>query len=188
MGKLELEDLLILGELDELIRIVENKATRKVNGMTFAGAEPKDVVQEMLIRVYVNLPRYDRSKAKLDTFIESMLRSALCDFLRKCGSGANLRVVNGLRMDASIDPFDNPFKDKDAETYYSQIGELDDGYIETEFWENILHHMKISERDKRILELTAQGYAVVEIAHELGLTAPRISQIRSRLLDQYKRL
>lgn len=173
MGTETLDELYALGEMDVFFQKSKEKVEKRVHGMRLAGTDGEDVVQEALIKVYRYLPKYDSSKAKVSTYLDRIITSAIRDCLKKAGARSNLQVVNAIPL-AIFEGVD------DTQVTY-EAGAEDLGYENAELMMDIMDHLGLTEREKEIFRLRVSGYEFKEIAQVFNISRGRMSQIWSNI-------
>lgn len=171
-AKMSMDELLEVGEIDAILLKAKEKAEQKIRGKVFAGMDIDDVVQEVIIKVFKSLPRYDKEKAKLTTFVDHVIENMIRDMLRKAGKVSNLQVINAVQI-----------MEDTEETI--QLGEIDQEYSYLELMMDIMNGIGLNEREKEIFQLRSNGYAFKEIAEAFGVSRPRMSQLWKGIVDKY---
>lgn len=167
-----IEELFDAGEIDAILEKSMQKTEMKLRGKSFAGMEQEDVQQEMLIKIYKSLNKYDESKSRIGTYIDFIIDNTLKDMYKKCGSEKNLANVNALEIEDSYS------EEQEAEASFGiHYGLADAGYLETDIMLDMQRNVELNAREREIIRLHMEGYAHVEIAEKLGITKARISQL-----------
>jgi RNA polymerase sigma factor (sigma-70 family) len=179
---LGLEESFAIGEMDTFYQRLTEKVSRKLQGQKFAGMEHDDVIQESLIKVFKYIDKYDSSKSKLNTFLEVLTDSVFKDCFKKASSGANMNLVYAVALDATSMP-DIGAVDS-VEEYEFQIGKTDTGYEMFEVVTDLMKHLGLTDREKEVFKLRANGYGNHEIADQLGISRARITQIWTKITDK----
>lgn len=160
-------------ELGYLMEALYKKANILVSGKNLAGMDTEDIIQELVIKGYLAFKSYDRNKASVKTYIDIVLRNQLKDLLKKVGSRKNLAFVNAVSISESVedeDDIDSPV----------QVGVEENGYNDIEI-QDILEKVELTEQEKKVVYLRLQGFDCSEIAKQLNVSKPRISQIMKNL-------
>lgn len=176
--KLTYDEIYATGDMNTLFEKVMKHTKIKLGMTRFAGMEQEDVVQETTIKVFRSLDYYNQSKSKLNTFIDRVIENAIKDCYKKCSSRKNLLVVNSEEI---IDNYELS-EEHDCGT---QIGVVDSGFENTEFLNDVLNNIGLSDREKQVFEFYLDGYDFVEIAKIIGVTKSRMSQIWSSIKKKY---
>lgn len=179
----DMDQLLDLGEIDLFLGKAKEKCEKKLRGKSFAGMEQDDVVQEVLIKVYRALTNYDRNKSKVSTYIDHVIENMVKDCFKKCGSVKNLSNVNALEIE---DSYTGEYEELEKVKYSVHLGTDDLNFMEREFLLDIEYSEKLSPRERQVFLLHYKGYAKIEIAHKLGLTKARISQIWGEIIEKIR--
>lgn len=183
-NQLGLDEAFALGDLDQFYKRSKEKIAAKISGRKFAGFEAEDVSQECLIKIHKAIPKYDASKAKIGTFIDTIIQNTLKDSFKKAGSNTNLSVVNAKSLNDESVP--TKFVLEGAEDVPFEIGTDDGGYVMFEVVTDLMSNLGLTDREKEVFKLRASGYENCEIADILGVSRVRISQIWSRIVDKYR--
>jgi len=172
-----LDEIIALGEVDMLLDVVKKHTEERVGQINFAGVEKEDVVQEVLIKVYQNLNKFDKTKASARTFFSRVIDNKIRDCLRLSGTNTNLALVNAYSL---IDDYQDI--DTEETTNEIAVGTEDIGYSYVEFRSIV---SEFSDIEKRVLKLKMSGYTLQEIADKLGYSKSRIGQISREISKRF---
>jgi len=177
------DELFAIGDMDAFLEKAQLKCRQKLRGKTFAGMEQEDVTQEVMIKLYNSLDKYDADKARVSTFVDHLIDNKIKDMYRKCMTSKNLNVVNAVQiLSSSSDVVETDGNNGTV------LGHEGYAYENFEFITDIMENMQLNEREKEIFKLRSSGYEFVEIADIFGLSKPRISQIWKGIRDKYEAL
>lgn len=183
---LSFDELFALGEVDEILRMSEEKVKIKTQGLRFAGMGTEDVVQDALIKVYTALSDYDSSKARVSTFLDHVIDNSIRDTLRKAGAIKNLVAVNAVPInseDSTVRAEVRGFSVRKENGGFAFAG-LEPGYEAFEIMEDIMNHMDLTDRQKEAVQLYTAGYSLAEIANVFHVSRSRMSQIWSQIVTK----
>lgn len=180
-ASVQLEDKKDLIEVDLFLEAAKKCCELKLRNTKFAGMDKEDVVQEALIRVYESAPKYKKEIAKISTFVEKIVDSAIKDCLKKCSSKKNLMFQNAFRLEEKLDMNREPDED-DPEVY---IPYTDYNYEMAEVLIDLEYHLNLSESEKRILRLVVEGYNFTEVAKILNINKSRVSHVWRKIRESY---
>lgn len=179
------DDLFEIGDIDTFLNKAQEKCRHKLRGKTFAGMEKEDVTQEIMIKLYNALDKYDAEKAKMSTFVDHLIENKIKDMYRKCMSEKNLSVVNAVQLVCT----DLGASDEsDGTDTALTLGHAGFAFENFEFVTDIMENMKLNDREKEIFKLRTSGYEFVEIAAMLGVSKARISQLWKAIREKYEAL
>lgn len=178
---LTMDELFAVGEMEQFLSTAKKKCEAKVYGKTFAGMEKEDVVQEMLVKVYRSMDKYDSSVAKVTTFVDHIMENVLRDCYKKCMSEKNLAVVNANELATHYDT-----DEESSISSTTEVGEIDPGFENAEFITDFMEKLELSDREKEVFRLRSSGYEFQEIANLLGVSKARMSQIWSGIKKKYE--
>lgn len=179
------DDLFAIGDIDAFLDKAQEKCRQKLRGKTFAGMEKEDVTQEVMIKLYNALEKYDAEKAKMSTFVDHLIENKIKDMYRKCMSEKNLSVVNAVHL-VCTDMGGND--ESDGVDTGLTLGHVGFAYENFEFVTDIMENMKLNDREKEIFKLRTSGYEFVEIAGILGVSKARVSQLWKAIREKYEAL
>jgi RNA polymerase sporulation-specific sigma factor len=179
------DELFALEEMDAFLKKAQEKCRAKVAHQKFAGMETDDVVQEVLIKVYRSMQRYDGTLSKVSTYVDHVMDNMIRDCLRKAGSKTNLSVVNAFDLlESAVDTERNNADGQEASwSYVAGCSEL--GYEQMELITDVMEHMHLNERERDVFRMRLSGYEFVEIAEKIGVSKARVSQIWKAIRGKY---
>lgn len=183
--QLGLDEAFALGEMDTFYKRTVEKVKMTVRGQKFAGMEIDDVVQETLIKVHRAMPKYDNTKSKVGTYVDSIIRNMVKDCFKRASSQSNLCVVNAQPIDGPSSVNEQTM-DNAGDDICFQVGVTDSSYYVFEVVTDLLENLGLTDREKEVFKLRAAGYENFEIAQILGITRSRITQIWSKIMDKYE--
>ncbi|MGM7682837.1 sigma-70 family RNA polymerase sigma factor [Cytobacillus sp. Hm23] len=174
----DFDKLFDAGDVDAFLNKAKEKCQKKVRGKHFAGMEQEDVIQEILIKIYRKLDKYDSEKAKVSTYINSIMDNMIKDCFRYCGTDKNLSLVNAVPIE---EDYEVDFE-KGSMGSGIQVGRKDINFLENEILIDYEYCHDLSDRDRKIFLLHYRGYSKAEIANELGLSKSRLTQIWNEIV------
>lgn len=158
---------LLDNDLDSFMDRVQKTCRYKLKDRDIAGMEKDDVIQEVLVKVYLSLEQYDAEKARLSTYINKIMDNMIADCLKKGGAKKNLMVVNALHIRET--------DDDDTEKGFSALQITEDGGVEyLELMTDIMENLHLDDQEKTIFRLRAAGYEFNEIATTMGLKKSQV--------------
>lgn len=178
----QMDELFFAGKVDDFLQKAKENCEAKLTGMTFAGMTHDDVVQEVLLKVYRTMKDYDQEKARVTTFVDHVITNKIRDCLRKAGTQKNLTNSNAVLVSSG--------DEDEEETMISRIAAPSEEYRyeEVEMMIDIMEYMKLSTRDKLILQMRSEGYYHEEIGQKFNISKERVCQIIKAIMKQYGEL
>ena len=170
------EELVAIGEVDTFLASIRKFAEKKLKRVSFAGSETDDIVQEVLIKVYENIEKYDNGRGAASTYFENIINNRIRDLLRHSGTASNLNLVNASTIINDDEDYYSQFEGQDK-SCFSIIKTFDNyGYRETvnDLFENL------TEKETNIVKMKVAGYTLTDVSHhyKVSLTAIRKSWAR----------
>lgn len=179
------DELFALEEMDAFLKKAQEKCRAKVGHQKFAGMETDDVVQEVLIKVYRSMQRYDGTLSKVSTYVDHVMDNMIRDCLRKAGSKSNLSLVNALDLlESTADPERCNSDGQDVSWSYI-AGCSEPGYERMELITDVMENMHLNKREQEVFRLRLTGYEFMEIAEKIGVSKARVSQIWKSIREKY---
>ena len=129
--------------------------------------EAEDIVQTVFLKVYSNLDKYDETKASLSTWIYTITRNTVCDYLKE--------------------KRDHPVIELTENTVYS-AEEPDDSLLNQEALEELacaLQKLPQNQRDIIIL-IYYHGKPKTEVAKILDITYGQLRYLHDKALSRLK--
>ena len=129
--------------------------------------EAEDIVQTVFLKVYGNLDKYDETKASLSTWIYTITRNTVCDYLKE--------------------KRDHPVIELIENTVYS-AEEPDDSFLNQEALEELacaLQKLPQNQRDIIIL-IYYHGKPKTEVAKILDITYGQLRYLHDKALSRLK--
>ena len=166
---------------EELIRHHQQRVFGLVNGILRRRDDVEDVVQQVFLKVFISLKRFDQRSA-FSTWLYKISVNECWDYLRK-------RKVRPLTYEADLSEDQVSRLDgvASAENPPEDPGQLAEA-------RDLLERMldKLPEEDRQLLMLKeVEGFSVQELAEMLNLNVNtvkvRLFRSRARLTDVYKR-
>ena len=175
------DELLALGDLDLFLTKTKELCEMKLRSKFFRGMEKEDVVQEVLIKVYQSLDRYDYTKGKASTYVENVVNNHITDCIRKSNTGY-------MKANTSTHEFVDELDDDMVGTTSDKIilSDQEDKYAYSNYMIDFMDNIGLDDREKQIFKLRCTGYDFVEIAGLLNLTKARISQLWKGIMKKYE--
>ncbi|MGM9644958.1 MAG: RNA polymerase sigma factor [Eubacteriales bacterium] len=140
-----------------------------VRSKIFNQAEAEDIVQTVFLKVYGNLDKYDETKASLSTWIYTITRNTVYDYLKEKRDHPVLELI-----DNTVDPAEEP----------------DDSILNNEALEELasaLEKLPQKERDVIIL-IYYQGKPKTEVAKILDITYGQLRYLHDKALSRLKEM
>jgi RNA polymerase sigma-70 factor, ECF subfamily len=168
-------------EFEELVRRHQKRVFGLVNGILRRREDVEDVVQQVFMKVYVSLKRFDM-RAAFSTWLYKITVNECWDYLRK-------KKVRPLAYEADLS--EEQVAQLDGAASAERPPESPAARAETK---EMLEWMlaKLPEQDRELLVLKEiEGFSVQELAEILDLNVNtvkvRLFRARGRLMDVYKR-
>ena len=162
-------------DIDSLLRRTQQVCNYKLLTTNLSREEKEDIVQDVLLKVYLSLDKYDSKKAMITTWIDRVIDNMIKDGLRKIGSKKNLMLKNAVSIDTS------PDEDNATEKVYSRAGHdipsVDYRYEIAEMIIDFTCNLNLNELEVNVFKLRSSGFEFYEIADLLGYTKSRIYQV-----------
>lgn len=177
------DELYAVGQMDAFLEKARITCQTKLRGKRFAGMENEDVVQEVLLKVFRSMQKFDGEVAKASTFVDHIMDNMIKDCYRKTQTGKNLSIVNAYEI---IDSYHNDEDEPDISFGTVQIGKVDVLYEKSEVVTDMMNHLKLSDQEKEVFRLRSSGYEFSEIAELLGKSKARVSQVWKSIRDKYE--
>jgi RNA polymerase sigma-70 factor, ECF subfamily len=166
---------------EELIRRHQRRVTALVGSILRRNEDVEDVVQQVFLKVYVSLKRFDL-RAAFSTWLYKITVNECWDYLRKrkvrpLAYEADLSEEQVSRLDG-IASADRP---PESPSERAEVKEVLDWML-----------AKLPEQDRQMLILKEiEGFSVHELAHAMGLNVNtvkvRLFRARGRIMDVYRR-
>ena len=166
---------------EELVRRHQQRVFALVNSILRQREDVEDVVQQVFLKVYVSIRKFDL-RAAFSTWLYKITVNECWDYLRKkkvrpLVYEADMSEENVSRLDG-IASSDRP---PESPSDRAETREMLRWMLE-----------KLPEQDRRLLVLKEiEGFSVQELAHILGLNVNtvkvRLFRARGRLMDVYRR-
>ena len=166
---------------EELIRRHQQRVTALVGSILRRNEDIEDVVQQVFLKVFVSLKRFDL-RAAFSTWLYKITVNECWDYLRKrrvrpLTYEADLSEEQVSRLDGVLSAKRPPERPGER----AEVQELLDWMLE-----------KLPEQDRQLLILKEmEGFSVHELADVLGLNVNtvkvRLFRARGRIMDVYRR-
>jgi RNA polymerase sigma-70 factor (ECF subfamily) len=166
---------------EELIRRHQQRVTALVGSILRRNEDVEDVVQQVFLKVYISLKRFDL-RAAFSTWLYKITVNECWDYLRK-------RKVRPLTYEADLseeqvsrlDGIASADRPPESPSERAEVKELLDWMLD-----------KLPEQDRQMLILKEiEGFSVHELAHAMGLNVNtvkvRLFRARGRIMDVYRR-
>jgi RNA polymerase sigma-70 factor (ECF subfamily) len=168
-------------EFEELVRRHQKRVFGLVNGILRRREDVEDVVQQVFMKVYISLKRFDM-RAAFSTWLYKITVNECWDYLRK-------KKVRPLAYEADLS--EEQVSQLDGVASAARPPEDPAQHAETK---EMLDWMlaKLPDQDRELLVLKEiEGFSVQELAEILNLNVNtvkvRLFRARGRLMDVYKR-
>lgn len=166
---------------EELVRRHQQKVLGLVNGILRRREDAEDVAQQVFLKAYVSLKKFDQ-RAAFSTWLYKITVNECWDYLRK-------KKVRPLTYEADlseeqVSQLDGPAAEENLPQSPEERAEV------RELLEWLLG--KLTDADRQLLVLKEmEGFSVQELAEILDLNVNtvkvRLFRARSRLMDAYRR-
>lgn len=166
---------------EELIRRHQQRVGALVGSILRRNADVEDVVQQVFLKVYISLKRFDL-RAAFSTWLYKITVNECWDYLRK-------RKVRPLTYEADLseeqvsrlDGIASADRPPESPSERAEVKELLDWML-----------AKLPEQDRQLLILKEiEGFSVHELAEAMGLNVNtvkvRLFRARGRIMDVYRR-
>jgi len=166
---------------EELIRRHQQRVTALVGSILRRNQDVEDVVQQVFLKVYISLKRFDL-RAAFSTWLYKITVNECWDYLRK-------RKVRPLTYEADLseeqvsrlDGIASADRPPESPSERAEVKEMLDWMLD-----------KLPEQDRQMLILKEiEGFSVHELAHAMGLNVNtvkvRLFRARGRIMDVYRR-
>jgi RNA polymerase sigma factor (sigma-70 family) len=156
---------------EEFVSYYENfiKMVLQQSGIIFHDAD--DLVQDILIRVWKGLPKFEyrKDKTKFRTWLSTIIRNSIIDHANKIKKkgGEKLELHEGMVCELSTQEIESKIK----EEWLNYIAELAMEKVKECF----------SGQAIEVFKLSLGGASAKEIALEIGLTVESVFVLRSRI-------
>ena len=136
--------------------------------------EAEDIVQTVFLKVYSNLDKYDETKASLSTWIYTITRNTVYDYLKEKRGHPVLELVDNT-VDSAEEPDDSLLNQEALEELACALEKLPQ--IERDVIILIYYHGKPKTEVAKILDIT---YGQLRYLHDKALS--RLKETLSRHL------
>ena len=137
--------------------------------------EAEDIVQTVFLKVYSNLDKYDETKASLSTWIYTITRNTVYDYLKEKRDHPVLELVDNT-VDSAEEPDDSLLNKEALEELACALEKLPQ--IERDVIILIYYHGKPKTEVAKILDIT---YGQLRYLHDKALS--RLKETLSRHLS-----
>ena len=137
--------------------------------------EAEDIVQTVFLKVYSNLDKYDETKASLSTWIYTITRNTVYDYLKEKRGHPVLELVDNT-VDSAEEPDDSLLNKEALEELACALEKLPQ--IERDVIILIYYHGKPKTEVAKILDIT---YGQLRYLHDKALS--RLKETLSRHLS-----
>ena len=146
-----------------------------VRSKIFNQTEAEDIVQTVFLKVYSNLDKYDETKASLSTWIYTITRNTVYDYLKEKRDHPVLELVDNT-VDSAEEPDDSLLNQEALEELACALEKLPQ--IERDVIILIYYHGKPKTEVAKILDIT---YGQLRYLHDKALS--RLKETLSRHLS-----
>ena len=137
--------------------------------------EAEDIVQTVFLKVYSNLDKYDETKASLSTWIYTITRNTVCDYLKEKRDHPVIELIENTVYSAE-EPDDSLLNKEALEELACALEKLPQ--IERDVIILIYYHGKPKTEVAKILDIT---YGQLRYLHDKALS--RLKETLSRHLS-----
>lgn len=175
-------------------KIVNNYIINKYSNYS----DIEDDVSEIMVRVFINLCKYDATKSMFKTWVISITKNYLIDKWRQYQNCITLTAGNTVTLDGSIDTLSFVTSSNTCEIGMELNGTTNVGFsisstsYEFENCSSISYlSSQVNTADFHLLDMKyAQGYSYNEIGSEFNLTSNtvsnRVNYVKSKLKKNNK--
>ena len=146
-----------------------------VRSKIYNQTEVEDIVQTVFLKVYGNLDKYDETKASLSTWIYTITRNTVCDYLKEKRDHPVIELIENTVYSAE-EPDDSLLNKEALEELASALEKLPQ--IERDVIILIYYHGKPKAEVAKILDIT---YGQLRYLHDKALS--RLKETLSRHLS-----
>jgi RNA polymerase sigma factor (sigma-70 family) len=143
-----------------------------LNRLLFDMTDSDDLRQDILLKLWAKLKSYDQQKSKFRTWLSTVIRNTVLDYLAKNGKKKQLLVPEGQILLAA-----------DAKNELEQ-------HIQTE-WEAYASTMALekikplfSDKAIQIFDMSLDNISVEEISKELEISADSVYKMKTRFINR----
>lgn len=136
-----------------------------------------DLVQEILLKLWKNLQKYETGGAKFRTWLSTVIRNETISYFRHQAAAKNSAVFTSDKLEF-LSPFEMPDIDEKVE----------------QEWKNYIAKMAFERIEKtykgqafEVFQLSLKGYSQEEIVEKTGLTGNSIHTLKSRVKQSFTR-
>lgn len=174
MGKMD--EVFAMGAMDQFLKAAKKVCESKVRGKKFNCMEEDDVVQEILIRVYKSVEKYDPEKASASTFFSRVMDTELLSYYRKSNAEKNKSLANAAQI---TDYYEEGTDAVEAECDPTE-------YSVSEFYIDFMYNIGLTDKEKHVFKMRYEGFDYTEIADSLGVSKPYVSQLWKSIMTKYR--
>ena len=146
-----------------------------VRSKVFRSEDVEDLVQEVFLKVYANLDKYDEVKASLSTWIYTITRNTVYDYLKEKRGHPVLELVDNT-VDSAEEPDDSLLNQEALEELACALQKLPQNQRDIIIL--IYYHGKPKTEVAKILDIT---YGQLRYLHDKALS--RLKETLSRHLS-----
>ena len=146
-----------------------------VRSKAFRSEDVEDLVQEVFLKVYANLDKYDEVKASLSTWIYTITRNTVYDYLKEKRGHPVLELVDNT-VDSAEEPDDSLLNQEALEELACALQKLPQNQRDIIIL--IYYHGKPKTEVAKILDIT---YGQLRYLHDKALS--RLKETLSRHLS-----
>ena len=146
-----------------------------VRSKIYNQTEVEDIVQTVFLKVYGNLDKYDETKASLSTWIYTITRNTVCDYLKEKRDHPVIELIENTVYSAE-EPDDSLLNQEALEELACALEKLPQ--IERDVIILIYYHGKPKTEVAKILDIT---YGQLRYLHDKALS--RLKETLSRHLS-----
>lgn len=146
-----------------------DKVSRFVRSKIYNQIDAEDIVQTVFLKVHSNLDQYDETKASLSTWIYTITRNTVYDYLKEKRDHPVLELI-----DNTVDSAEEP----------------DDSILNNEALEELASALeKLPQKERGVIILIYyHGKTKVEVAKILGITYGQLRYLHDNAVSRLKKL
>jgi len=176
-----LDELFDLNDVDEFLKATHKICKNKLNKYNFNEEDKKDVSQEILLKVYRALKRYNKEKATAATYFNKVINNGILSYISRITNNSNMLFNNILSI---MDEYEEETENNGPSGV--QVAGDSTEYDVVDMIVDFLNHCELTDDEKQIFKLRYKGYEFQEIASIMDVSKARVSQLWKRILQKYR--
>jgi len=168
-------------EMADLLKRVKDKCSQKFKHKIIGYFDEDDVQQEVILKVCQALEKYDPKKAKLTTFLDTVIENKIKDCMKLITSEKNKVNTFSPRIVDNYEVEEKTVMDSD---YTVCVVQEDEQLQLTEIEVDILRNPDLTDKEKAFALLKFRGYRSSDLAEMFDITRARTSQIMREVKEK----